>query len=108
MDKLGELVEEGAKDTDSDGVPDAFPDNCIDVKNRSQEDTNGDGVGDACEAQLALKDCETKLAAIDPTVGADVLSDTTIISDEGEGGSQADASGAYEGSGAFGCSLILP
>ena len=35
-------------DDDDDGVPDVT-DNCKDVKNADQKDTDGDGVGDACE-----------------------------------------------------------
>jgi hypothetical protein len=36
-------------DIDSDGVPDAT-DNCPEVPNPSQLDSDGDGKGDACEA----------------------------------------------------------
>ncbi|MFO0840652.1 MAG: thrombospondin type 3 repeat-containing protein [Phycisphaerae bacterium] len=35
-------------DRDADGVPDD-KDNCPDVSNADQRDTNGDGIGDACE-----------------------------------------------------------
>ena len=41
----------GAPDTDGDGVADDV-DNCTDVVNPDQRDTNGDGFGNACDADL--------------------------------------------------------
>ena len=41
----------GAFDTDGDGVSD-FTDNCIEAANADQRDTNGDGYGNACDADL--------------------------------------------------------
>jgi hypothetical protein len=39
----------GQSDRDDDGVPDA-DDNCPDTPNPAQTDTDGDGIGDACES----------------------------------------------------------
>jgi hypothetical protein len=46
--KAGSFVAEPLPDGDHDGVPDVF-DNCPTVSNPDQRDTDGDGVGDACE-----------------------------------------------------------
>lgn len=43
-----------AVDTDSDGIADAT-DNCVSVVNQDQLDTDGDRIGDACEADEASK-----------------------------------------------------
>lgn len=40
-----------AGDSDGDGVDDAF-DNCIEAANADQRDTNGDGYGNACDADI--------------------------------------------------------
>ena len=41
----------GLADSDTDGVAD-INDNCIAVANASQLDTNGDGIGNACDPDL--------------------------------------------------------
>ncbi|MFK8014866.1 MAG: thrombospondin type 3 repeat-containing protein [Gammaproteobacteria bacterium] len=41
----------GGLDVDGDGVPDDI-DNCVDVANPTQLDTNGDGFGNACDADI--------------------------------------------------------
>jgi uncharacterized repeat protein (TIGR01451 family) len=46
------------KDTDCDGVPDG-DDNCVDVKNPDQRDSNRDGIGDACDVTIS---CEPQVA----------------------------------------------
>jgi len=40
-------------DSDADGIADAF-DNCIDVANADQLDTDGNGIGDMCEAPARI------------------------------------------------------
>ncbi len=40
-----------ASDTDADGIPDA-QDNCIEIANANQYDSNNDGFGNACDADL--------------------------------------------------------
>jgi hypothetical protein len=45
------FVAPGALDTDADGVPDAI-DNCTLVSNANQLDTNGDGYGNICDADI--------------------------------------------------------
>src|SRR5262245_29639704 len=43
-------------DTDADGIPDAG-DDCPDLANPSQEDRDGDGLGDACDPYSAAQEC---------------------------------------------------
>lgn len=47
----GSLTYSADADTDGDGTPDSA-DNCITVPNAGQQDTNGDGYGNACDADL--------------------------------------------------------
>ncbi|MFK8015914.1 MAG: hypothetical protein AB8G17_10800 [Gammaproteobacteria bacterium] len=49
-----------ATDTDQDGVPDVS-DNCTSVSNAPQRDTNGDGYGNVCDADLN-DDCVVNVA----------------------------------------------
>ena len=44
-------IGEPALDADSDGVPDSV-DNCTEVANADQRDTNGDGYGNLCDPDL--------------------------------------------------------
>ncbi len=50
----------GGGDSDGDGVPDAS-DNCLDEENPDQRDTNGDNIGNACDADLN-GDCSVSFA----------------------------------------------
>ena len=45
------VVAQFERDTDADGVPDSV-DNCIDVPNPDQSDSDGDGLGDRCDGDL--------------------------------------------------------
>ena len=66
----------GRTDTDQDGVHDAA-DNCLAIANPGQEDTNGDNIGNACDADLT-DDCLVNFgdlaafkAVFFPSYGAD-------------------------------------
>lgn len=50
-DEPAALASVDGADTDRDGVPDRA-DNCIQVPNRDQRDTNADGIGNACDPDL--------------------------------------------------------
>jgi len=49
------LLQAGSLDADEDGIPDSS-DNCTEVVNADQRDTNGDGIGNACDPDLT-EDC---------------------------------------------------
>jgi hypothetical protein len=42
------------EDWDCDGVPDAY-DNCVAMPDRTQSDSDGNGIGDVCEAGVTIK-----------------------------------------------------
>jgi len=47
--KMEAVIVEGIADTDGDEVMDS-EDNCPDISNPDQADTDGDGMGDACDS----------------------------------------------------------
>jgi len=49
--EISQIINSVANDSDLDGVPD-YRDNCPNVPNPDQLDSNGNGVGDACETTL--------------------------------------------------------
>lgn len=81
----------GGSDTDSDTVKDGF-DNCKDVSNTDQSDTDHDGCGDACSVQAdatgdghVLSDDLTQFVLqFGSTSGgsADFNGDTSVLSDD--------------------------
>lgn len=86
---LGSLLVSGCltQDRDGDGVPDNI-DNCPDVYNPDQLDSNGDGTGDACESITAS--------------GGDNTGDNTAGSDN-TGGGAIDLNGKWDDSGRAVC-----
>jgi hypothetical protein len=64
-------------DTDKDGIPDEF-DNCPDVPNPDQLDSNGDGIGDECENDGGMNHWDTR-----PTFGVNHETRETMMVDNG-------------------------
>jgi hypothetical protein len=68
VDGLGDVCDPTPwPDADSDGVPDGAPDNCVNVHNPDQADSDLDGFGDACDPpdpeEPSLPDIEEPEAA---------------------------------------------
>jgi parallel beta-helix repeat protein len=59
LDELPYTSQNGWDDSDGDGVPDAT-DNCPNMVNPLQEDIGHDGIGDACEPNIAINDVSLK------------------------------------------------
>ena len=59
-DNRGECVPDVDLDRDLDGVPDAV-DNCPDEGNPPQKDSDFDGIGDACDEEVEMKELRMEL-----------------------------------------------
>ncbi|HET8945591.1 MAG TPA: hypothetical protein VFQ07_01300, partial [Candidatus Polarisedimenticolia bacterium] len=81
------------KDTDLDGRPDSM-DNCLAVANFLQVDADGDGFGNACDADIDgdLRVTVDDVAAVHACLGADLSYESPIAEpDDDEGAASPDA-----------------
>ena len=82
----------GACTDDGDAIADPI-DNCPTVPNQDQLDTNGDGVGDACEACVGIGDADSD-GVCDPTDNCPTIFNPTQADFDGDGIGDACESGA--------------
>ncbi len=82
-----------ATDTDSDGVPD-WRDNCVNVANADQADSNANGIGNACEV---VDNCPS-----DPSKTAPGLCGCGFSDADTDGDGQADGPGGLDATAACG------